>query len=206
MSYSILWGMDKDYKGCEGKEFENSWLFTPIVLEVLADKYIRGMIQTPFGYKKSLISNPSLFRPLNEMINNCNCTPDRICWEMSNQQIFFTKDKDIISKGILEFIELNSKYNETSDGTYPMQAEHIINRFKEIATEISELDENEWPYFIFKNTSCDDGVERWFSKYDKESGDYIATTLKEIDKHVTEFVFIEDGKIKKFVSNLEYLK
>lgn len=203
MSYSILWVMDKDYKGCEGEEFGNSWLFTPIVLGVLADKYIRGMIQTPFGYKKSLISNPSLFRPLNEIINNCNCTPDRICWEMSNQQTFFTKDKDIISKSILEFIELNSKYDETSDGTYPMQAEHIVNRFKEIATEISELDENECPYFIFKNTSCDDGVESWFRKYDKESGDYIATTLKEIDKHVTEFVFIEDGKIKKFVSNLD---
>ena len=171
---------------------------------VLADKYIPHLIVTPYGFKKSVISDPSLFRPLNDKINNCKCTPDRICWEMSNQQVFFTKDKEVITKSILEFISLNSKYDKNSKGTYPLQAEHIINRFKEIASEILKLDANEYPYFIFKNTSVDDNVECWFSKYDESQDEYIQTPLSDIDKHVTEFVFIEDGAIKAFKSNVEY--
>ena len=171
---------------------------------VLADKYIPHLIVTPYGFKKSVISDPSLFRPLNDKINNCKCTPDRICWEMSNQQVFFTKDKEVITKSILEFISLNSKYDKNSEDTYPLQAKHIINRFKEIASEIFKLDANEYPYFIFKNTSVDDNVECWFSKYDESQDEYIQTPLSDIDKHVTEFVFIEDGAIKAFKSNVEY--
>ena len=204
MSRSSLWVMDKEYKGYEVIEFRNSWLFSPIIWEVLADKYIPHLIVTPYGFKKSVISDPSLFRPLNDKINNCKCTPDRICWEMSNQQVFFTKDKEVITKSILEFISLNSKYDKNSKGTYPLQAEHIINRFKEIASEILKLDTNEYPYFIFKNTSVDDNVECWFSKYDESQDEYIQTPLSDIDKHVTEFVFIEDGAIKAFKSNVEY--
>lgn len=204
MSRSSLWVMDKEYKGYEVIEFRNSWLFSPIIWGVLADKYIPRLIVTPYGFKKSVISDPSLFRPLNDKINNCKCTPDRICWEMSNQQVFFTKDKEVITKSILEFISLNSKYDKNSKGTYPLQAEHIINRFKEIASEIFKLDANEYPYFIFKNTSVDDNVECWFSKYDESQDEYIQTPLSDIDKHVTEFVFIEDGAIKAFKSNVEY--
>lgn len=204
MSRSSLWVMDKEYKGYEVIEFRNSWLFSPIIWGVLADKYIPHLIVTPYGFKKSVISDPSLFRPLNDKINNCKCTPDRICWEMSNQQVFFTKDKEVITKSILEFISLNSKYDKNSKGTYPLQAEHIINRFKEIASEILKLDANEYPYFIFKNTSVDDNIECWFSKYDELQDEYIQTPLSDIDKHVTEFVFIEDGAIKAFKSNVEY--
>lgn len=204
MSRSSLWVMDKEYKGYEVIEFRNSWLFSPIIWGVLADKYIPHLIVTPYGFKKNVISDPSLFKPLNDKINNCKCTPDRICWEMSNQQVFFTKDKEVITKSILEFISLNSKYDKNSEGTYPLQAEHIINRFKEIASEILKLDANEYPYFIFKNTSVDDNVECWFSKYDESQDEYIQTPLSDIDKHVTEFVFIEDGAIKAFKSNVEY--
>jgi hypothetical protein len=206
MSRSSLWVMDKDYKGSEVLEFGNSWLFSPIVWNILSDKYIRGLIETPFGFKKSIISDPSLFRPLNDKVNNCNCTPDRICWEMSNQQVFFTKDKEVIAKSILDFVELNKRYDRNSEGTYPLQAEHIAGRFKEIADEILKLDENESPYFIFKNTSVDDGVEYWFSKYDEQTDEYIETPLSAMDKHVTEFVFIENGTISGFKSNIEYFK
>lgn len=206
MSRSSLWVMDKEYKGCEAVEFSNSWLFSPVVWNVLLDKYMNAEIQTPYGYKKNLITDSSLFRPLNEKINNCGCTPDRVCWEMGNQQVFFTKDKEVISKSILDFIELNSKYDKSKEGTYPLQAEHIIDRFKEISEEILKLDENESPYFIFKNTSVDDGVENWFSKYDEQSDDYIETPLSDVDRFVTEFVYIENGQITGFKSNIDYFK
>lgn len=206
MSRSSLWVMDKYYKGYEVIEFNNSWLFSPIIWGVLLDKYMYNEIQTPYGYKKNLIMNNELNNPLNEKINNCECTPDRVCWELSNQQIFFTKDKEIIAKNILEFVKINSTYDKNSDNTYPLQAEHIVNRFKEISDEILKLDEIESPYFIFKNTSCDDNVEYWFSKYDEESEDYVVASLKEMDKHVSEFVFIEDDKISGFTSNIEYFK
>lgn len=206
MSRSSLWVMDKYYKGYEVIEFNNSWLFSPIIWGVLLDKYMYNEIQTPYRYKKNLIMNNELNNPLNEKINNCECTPDRVCWELSNQQIFFTKDKEIIAKNILEFVKINSTYDKNSDNTYPLQAEHIVNRFKEISDEILKLDEIESPYFIFKNTSCDDNVEYWFSKYDKESEDYVVASLKEMDKHVSEFVFIEDDKISGFTSNIEYFK
>lgn len=206
MSRSSIWVMDKEYKGHEAIEFSNSWLFSPIVWGVLSDKYIRGLIETPFGYKKSLISDGSLLSPLNKKINNCNCTPDRICWELSNQQVFFTKDKQIIADSIKEFITLNSNFDRTSEGTYPLKQEHIIERFNLIAGEILKLDIDETPYFVFKNTSCDDGVEYWFSKYDKSQEEYIQVSLKDIDKYVTEFVLIENGVISGFKSNIDYFK
>lgn len=151
------------------------------------------------------MTDSSLFKPLNEKINTSNCMPDRVCWELSNQQVFFTKDKDIVSKNIFDFITINSTYNKHSDGKYPLQSEHIIDRFKEISKEITSLEKDEYPCFVFKNTSCDDGVEFWFSRYDDEE-DCVDTSLSEIDKHVTEFVFIENNEIKGFSSNVEYFK
>jgi hypothetical protein len=204
VSSSSLWVMDSEYKGSEVLEFRNSWLFSPIVGGVLLDKYMSEEIQTPYGYKKSFISDSSLFNPLNEKVNKCECVPDRICWEIGNQQTFFTKDKDIIAKSIQDFITLNSNFDKNKDGIYPLKQEHIIERFNEIAEEILKLDENETPYFIFKNTSCDDNVECWFNKYDEQTEEYVESSLNKIEKHVTEFVFIENGKIERFKSNIEY--
>lgn len=207
MSRSSLWVMDKDYKGSEVLEFSNSWLFSPMIWGVLLDKYMNAEIQTPYGYKKSLIMDgATLNNPLNEKVNNCKCLPDRICWELSNQQVFFTKDKNIIASSIREFLKSNDKFDKHSDGIYPLQQEHIIKRFNEIADEILKLDENESPYFIVKNTSCDDNVEYWFSKYDEETDEYIKKSLSEVDKHVTEFVIIENDNIKCFISNIDYFK
>lgn len=206
MSKSSLWVMDKTYKGYEVLAFQNSWLFSPVVWGVLSDKYIPEKLSIPYGYKKSLISDLSLLKPLNNKINDCVCTPDRICWEMSNQQVFFTKDKEIIAENIIKFLDLNKEYDKTSDGNYPLKAEHIIKRFNEIADGILNINENEYPYIIFKNTSVDDNVQRWFNKYDKSEDMCIKSSLNEIDKIVTEFVFIEDGEIIKFVNNIDYFK
>lgn len=123
---------------------------------------------------------------------------------MSNQQVFLTKDKNEISKAVREFAVNNKQYDLNDEGISTLTYEHIIERFEEIANDILEIDEEMYPYFVFKNTSVDDNVEYWFSKLNKEEDDYIEKSLSEWDKHVAEFVFIEGNKITGFASNLDY--
>jgi hypothetical protein len=161
-----------------------------------------------YGFKKSIIGgfdDGKLWRQTNDKINNCNDTADRICWEMSNQQIFSTKDKKCIADGIRQFVINNDKYDASKDdGLSPLKMDHIIERFNEIANDIEALDETEYSYFVFKNTSCDDGVERWFSKYNEDLEEYEDKSINEWDEFLAEFVVIEDDKIKGFISNLNF--
>lgn len=143
---------------------------------------------------------------INKAINECDNTPDRICWEMSNQQIFHTSDKQIISDSIMKFLKQNDTYDVSEVDNIPvLKREHIIERFTETANDILLIDENEFPYFVFKNTTVDDGVERWFKKHDEESDEYVSCAMSEnTDDFYAEFVFIKDRKIDKFVSNKDY--
>lgn len=207
MSCSSLYGIKKDYTGEELYEYRNSWLFSPIVMGILPEKYIPYEIQTPYGFKKSIIGmgGQEIWKKTNNKINNCDNTPDRICWEMSNQQIFFTKDKECIANSIRKFVEQNKGYDKSDeDNLSSLEREHIIERFNEIADDIIGLDEKEYPYFVLKNTSVDDGVSFWFSDYDEEKDEYTDKSIKDWDKFLAEFVVIEDGKIAKFISNLDF--
>lgn len=206
MSCSSLWGIKSDYVGDRLADYKNSWLFSPIIWGVLPDKYIPKEIAAPYGYKKSIIGigGEDIWRKTNDKINHCEDTPDRICWELTNQQIFFTKDKKCVADNIRKFVEQNKKYDANDNGTYPLEKEHIIERFNEIAADIEELDESEYPYFVLKNSSCDDGVEYWFSKYNEETDEYEEKALKDWDSFIAEFVVIEDGKIATFISNTDY--
>lgn len=207
MSHSSLWGIKTNYTGEEITEYKNSWLFSPIIWGILPDKYIPEEIQTPYGYKKGIIGmgGDDIWKKTNDKINHCDNTPDRICWEMTNQQIFFTKDKKCIAGNIRKFVEQNKKYDRNDNGTLPLEQEHIIERFNEIASDIENLDEKEYPYFVLKNTSVDDNVEYWFLRdYDEETDEYKEKTLKEWDKFLAEFVVIEDGKISRFIGNTDY--
>ena len=40
-----------------------------------------------------------------------------------------------------------------------LQREHIIERFTSIANDILSINKDEFPYFVFKNTSADNNVE-----------------------------------------------
>lgn len=207
MSYSSLFVIKKDFMGESVIDYRNSWLFSPMVWSVLCDKYIPRDIQTPYGYKKSIITDISgeLHRKLNNKVNNCENTPDRVCWEMSNQQIFFTKDKECIAESIKKFVEQNKQYDKSKeDNISPMEREHIIERFNEIADHILEIDENKYPYFVFKNNSVDDGVEYWFREYDEETDEYNPKSLDKWDKTLAEFVVIENGTITEFIDNLDF--
>ena len=204
MSCSSLYGIKPDYTGEIVNEYKNSWWFSPIVWSVISDKTLPRDFM---GYVQSIIGlhGQDVWKKINTKMNNSENTPDRICWEMSNQQIFFTKDKECIATNIRQFVEQNKSYDKSDeDNLSPLEREHIIERFNEIADDIVGLDENEYPYFVFKNTSVDDGVEFWFSSYDEESDEYTDKSIKDWDKLLAEFVVIEDGKIAKFISNLDY--
>lgn len=203
MSYSSFYGIRKDYTGECIADFRNSWLFSPIIWRVLSDKTLPrkwGMIQSVTG-----LYGVDVWKKINTKMNNSENMSDRICWELSNQLVFFTKDKDLIANAIHDFLENNSNYDiSEEDGVSALKREHIIERFKEISDVITNLDEEEYPYFVLKNTSVDDGVERWFRKWNEESDEYEDSSLRDSKEYVTEFVVIENGLIKEYIPNTEY--
>lgn len=199
MSCSSLWLVDKDFIGEEGVEFGNSWLFSPVVGNVLFSKYLPEKIMSAHGKTDYMIASMfdnTIVTKLNEKINYCDVQEDRILWELSNQQIFETKDKDFIADCIIKFLDTNKEYM-TDIG------EHIFDRFKEISDVIRGIDTTQASYFIFKNTSCDDSVEYWFEKYNEEEDKYEKSSLLNLDKTVAELVVIKDNEVVQFVLNTE---
>ncbi|WP_195536361.1 hypothetical protein [Bacillus paralicheniformis] len=206
MSTSTIYTIDSKFNGFVKNEYKNSWWFSPVVWNVLLDKYMHDDIQTPFGFKKSIIGwdGEELNKKLNQLMNSCDNFSDRICWEITNQQIFFTKDKEQIAKALKDFSQMNKEFHKDSEGISVLTYEHILERFNAIADDILGINEKHYPYFVFKNTSVDDNVEFWFEKYVKEADEYTSRTLKELNEYVTEFVKIKDSKIQGFISNLDY--
>lgn len=203
MSYSSLWVMDKEFHGEVLTEFANSWLFSPIIWHILSEKYLPkkfGCVQSVIG-----LDGNNVWKRINDLMNRSDNVCERICWEMSNQCVYFTKDKECIANRILEFVKTHKEYHKSEeDNVGALEREHIIERFTQIADAIRSIDENEYPYFIFKNTSVDDGVERWFEIYNAETDEYEPRSLKDFSGFATEFVIIENGEIKNFISNLDY--
>ncbi|MBX4266592.1 hypothetical protein [Clostridium estertheticum] len=197
MSTSSLWVMGKEFNGEELLEFQNSWLFTPVSWDILLNKYM----PTHNGEKRNFIAatmfDKDLSNELNRKINNSEIQADRVLWELGNQQIFFTKDKEFIASSIKSFLEVNKEYALDLP-------EHIHERFNEVANEILKIDDNESPYLIFKNSSCDDGIEYWFSKYNDETEDNEDVTLDKFEGFAAEFVTIKDNKIFSFISNVDF--
>ena len=190
MSYSSLWEINKDWSGKEYREYKNSWFFSPVVWNILMCKYVKSyerddetnyMIWAmPFGERKN---NSQI---LNERINNSTIQFDRVLWELTNRSVFNAKDKEFVAECIKKFVENNFEDSEYKDSDY------IKERFCEIAKDIRELPKR-CKYFVFKNTSCDDDVERWF--YRKR--------LSSWEKFVCEFTIIANNKVLGFSDNLE---
>lgn len=201
MSSSSLWGLDKEYRGAELEEFSNSWYFSPIAWDMLFQKYLPERTVSQFGtkgtYMTAAMFDNTIEHDLNQKINNSEVSEDRIVWEFAMQQVFFTKDKEVVSDAIKRFMDINKEFAEEC-------GDHIFERFNEVAEAISNLDESEYPNFVFKNTSVDDNVEFWFRKYNEEEEEYDEVSLREMDKTVTEFVYIEDGKITGWKNNVKF--
>ena len=95
---------------------------------------------------------------------------------------------------IMDFL-LQNRNDET------LSQPHICERWNQTAKDIEGIPDR-YPYFIQKKSSCDDTVEYWFWDGKKHR----PRSLKRCEEYVTEFVVIEDGKIKEFISNLDYLR
>lgn len=200
MSYSSLWVIDRNWSGKKHTEYHNSWLFPPVVWDVLLCKYIEEEERTDgrFVWKSYLSWACSRgsetanrrWSMLNERINNSSSQSDRVLWELSNLSVFNAKDKDFVAECIETFIATNLVGNpEYQD------AQHIFERFHRVAGDIRNLPRRV-KYFVIKSTSCDDNVEWWFDR----------KRLCSWDKWVCEFTLIEDQKVVGFASNLEMCK
>lgn len=204
MSSSSLWVMDKKFYGKEMVEFPNSWLFAPMSWDILMNKYLPPQY-VPLGHEpiKSFIPasifDKTIGSRLNEKINNSDIQEDRVLWELGSQQVFFTKDKDFVADAIDRFLKTNAAFADDL-------GEPIFVRYAEVSAAIRAIDGEEHPYFVMKNTSCDDGVEWWFVKYTDEDEENAVQPLSALEKRVTEFVFIENEKISGFKSNIDYFK
>lgn len=142
MSYSSFYGIRKDYTGENIADFRNSWLFSPVIWNVLSDKTLpkkMGMIQSVTG-----LDGENVWKQINTKMNNSENMSDRICWELSNQLVFFTKDKDLIVNAIHDFLENNSNYDiSEEDGISVLKREHIICELNAIISQQSEEIVNE---------------------------------------------------------------
>lgn len=194
MTKSSLWSIDQAYKGKQIAEFNDSFIFSPIVWEVLFQTYLpekTTMNGQPAVYMYARSVDRSIPSQLTNKINNHGSISDRIMWSLSLEQIYKTKDKQIIADSIRSF--LSDHRNITSD-YHP----YIQERFEEIAKNIESLNESSQPYFVFKNTSVDNSVEYWF---EGENG-----TLKDIDHIVASIISIESVKENEmfFIDNISF--
>lgn len=197
MSYSSLWEIDRKWSGREYSVYHNSWLFCPVIWDILMckyiepeDRYIYGRIWDSFttwivacNKEESNIR----FAKLNDRINNSAIQYDRVLWELSNLSVFNAKDKEFVADCISEFV----KNNIVGNPKY-LESEHIAERFAEVAKDIRDLPRRV-KFFVIHPTSCDDNVEWWFNR----------KRLSSWKKFVCEFTLIENRRIIGFASNME---
>ena len=202
MSYSSLWGIDHGFNGKELKKYHNSMLIESAVCIVLADKILG---RDKYGYirQSQRMDGSEEAYQLNCILNRSENTTDRVVWEIINEQIFFTKDKDLVAESILKFCSDNAEYGkERGFNWVPLEKDGMLEkRLKELAKDIKELDKNEFPCFVIKATSCNDEVEYWFKDFNEELEENVSVPLYWCTKHVAEFVIIEEGKITDFIPN-----
>lgn len=199
MSYSQLYVLDKKLKPAYIEEFQNSWLFPIPIFRYLVNKYAsevdkekaRQMNSGFKGFDYNEPINPITFfmfggdlkfNEINEKINNSDSLTDRIGWEMINQQMFYSKHKDLIVKAIKKLQVL---------------CKGDAERFSEVAKKISEIECEEQPFFIFKNNTIDDGVERYFYYYNEETDEEETKSLFEYQGKISfDLVDLEGGRVK----------
>lgn len=210
MSYSSLYLIDHKTALHETIDFGNSWLFSPVTWEIITHSYALDEIKTDYRIARSLIHGPdsdSLYKILNRRINESPCMADRVLWELSNQQMFFAKDKDLVADSIIEFYENHKNDTLLYNNDNNLSLEHIKSRWFGLADAIRNINVDEVKYFIHKNTSVDDTVELLFdSPYDEDDYDegcvplYTLNDLIKSEKGGKDYAYFEivhinDGKM-----------
>lgn len=212
MSYSQLFLITKEYKVEAIEEYKNSWLFPVPIFNYLLNKYADKAEKqaeitklkswrmdvdenAPLNFLGYFMFDPSnkKFNALNHKINKSKNFADRVGWELVNQQMFNSKDKDIVAQAITE---LQKAINADEE------------RFSIVAKDISEIDVEKTPFFIFKNNTIDDGVERYFARYNEETDEDEEISLSEYEGELNfELVVIDGDKLMMtFVDPLQGVK
>lgn len=195
MSYTSLWVIDKNWSGAEYRQYPNSWMMPPVVWDVLMQKYIDPAEHNGVNsYLTWVCACSSKIRDerwalLNSRINNTENQADRIMWELTGLSVFSAKDKGFVADCIDTFVRENQNIDEA------LQAEHIRQRFFDIAVDIRNLPRRV-KYFVIHPSSVDDSVEWWFRR----------ERLCSWDKFVCEFTLIENKRVIGFSTNLEMCK
>lgn len=206
MSQSFLYSINKDYFAAKIIPFDNAWLFSPMVWECLCNKYLPKieLLNGEFVTASFLgIDGVRNWNVINKIMNASEQQEIRIVWELSNQNFFCTKDKECVASAVENFLNIFP-----ADDKGAQWKPHITNRFADIAKEIRSLNEDETPYFVFKNSSCDDSIMNLFQRDSDEEGSFesIPTSLKDTAKDtLQEFMIIQDGKIVKFISCKDFI-
>lgn len=90
MSYSSLFAINKRYKGKHLCDYANSWLFSPVVWEVLEDKYFE---EDERGIRPSILAlfGKSAWGDMNKIMNNSENTDERISLGVKQSKYFLHK-------------------------------------------------------------------------------------------------------------------
>jgi hypothetical protein len=187
MSHSTLYGITSDLHGAELNNYHNAWLFCPAIWQFLELKYRTGSV---IGF--SITEGE---KQLNKIMNKGENIVEQICWELSNQQVFCTKDKDFVADCIEKFMK-----EAQLEGTV------YEDRFRLVAADIRNIDTSKYKFFVFKNISVDNWVENWFLRYDAELDTAVDCSLLDIDYFRNELVEIDQTNncVSRFIPPEEF--
>lgn len=198
MSRSSLWAINSRLGGKVVAEYSNSWIFSPIVWDMLFEKYLPDKAAVVLGKRMGFLSSSwhdkTLWSQLNSKLNASNSLTDRVCWELSNEQVFRASDKTVVSNAVSMFLVDNKPYDEIT------AQDSVRERFLQLAKDILEL---RCYYFVHKNTSVDDSVERWFWRNGRTQS--LRKFAEQSGESVPELVLINDKAID-FVPLQEWTK
>lgn len=187
MSYSTLYGITSDLHGVELNNYHNAWLFCPAIWQFLELKYHTGSV---IGF--SITEGE---KQLNKIMNKGENPAEQICWELSNQQVFCTKDKDFVADCIEKFMK-----------TAQLEGTVYEDRFRLVAADIRNIDTSKYKFFVFKNISVDNWVENWFLRYDAELDTAVDCSLLDSDYFRNELVEIDQTNncVSRFIPPEEF--
>jgi hypothetical protein len=187
MSHSTLYGITSDLHGAELNNYHNAWLFCPAIWQFLELKYRTGSV---IGF--SITEGE---KQLNKIMNKGENIVEQICWELSNQQVFCTKDKDFVADCIEKFMK-----EAQLEGTV------YEDRFRLVAADIRNIDTSKYNFFVFKNISVDNWVENWFLRYDAELDTAVDCSLLDSDYFRNELVEIDQTNncVSRFIPPEEF--
>lgn len=210
---SSLWGIDNTNKPHMLNDYDNFNTFASNLKVILTEKHLQDDVENlsnRIGLKRKLQlgrNSANLMKDkLDSILSSGVHTQDQICWLLVNHYVFFTKDKQLVVDAIYNFVEENKEYNKYPNGLTALEMPHVKKRFLKIANDISDINEEEHPYFVFKESDADREVTGWFKMFNEEKQMFVDVSLDRHPIPYAKFVNFVDGRVDSFVNSTEYYK